>query len=273
MPPSRERILHEPAASDINADILAAAYRMPDPADTPRFRIALLDVLRGVAILAMIAYHFCFDLEFFGLADIGVTEHWGWIAFVRTIPASFLGISGISFYLAHRNGLHWRSFWWRLGYLAAAAMLVTVISYFADPDAMIWFGILHCIAASSLLGLAFLRAPLWLVLTAAIVVLVGPLFATPALNSSFLLWLGLGTEAPPSNDYNPIFPWFAFFLIGIALARLLEPHAAKTVWARWRPVAPATRLLSVAGRHSLVIYLLHQPILMGFLFGVSRLTV
>lgn len=244
---------------------------MSSPSATPRLRIALLDVLRGVAIAAMGVYHFFFDLEFFGFGDFGVTEAPGWIAFVRTIPASFLAIAGISLYLAHHNGMHWRNFWWRIGYLAAAAILITIISYFADPDAIIWFGILHCIALSSVIGLALLRAPLIVVILAAIVVLIAPLFATPVLNSPFLLWLGLGTEAPPSNDYNPLFPWFGFMLLGIAIARILAPYATKAAWARWKPTDVATRTLALAGRHSLLIYLLHQPILMGVLWGVSLL--
>ena len=244
---------------------------MPTPPATPHLRIALLDVLRGVAIMAMIVYHFFFDLEFFGFGDFGVTEAPGWIAFVRTIPASFLAIAGISLYLAHHNGMHWRHFWWRIGYLVAAAMLVTSISYFADPEAIIWFGILHCIAASSVIGLAFLRAPLWFVILAAAIVLIGPLFATPALNVPILLWLGLGTEAPPSNDYNPLFPWFGFMLLGIAVARILVPYATTAAWVWWKPGDLLTRTLALAGRHSLLIYLLHQPVMMAVLFGVSRL--
>lgn len=238
--------------------------------ETPR-RLALLDVLRGTAIAAMIFYHFFFDLEFFGLAYLGVSESWGWIAFVRTIPATFIAIVGISLYLAHRKGIAWRHFWWRIGYLVAAAMLVTAISYVVDPEAIIWFGILHCIAASSVLGLAFLDAPLALVIVSAALVLIAPLFAHPALNAPWLLWLGLGSEEPPSDDYNPLFPWFAFVLIGIAIARVMAPYAADANWARWSPRDPVTRMLALAGRHSLLIYLLHQPILMGALFGISRL--
>ena len=245
---------------------------MPEPSAMPSSRLALLDVLRGVAIAAMIVYHFCFDLEFFGLADLGVSERWSWIAFARAIPATFIAIAGISLYLAHRKGIVWRNFWWRIGYLAAAAMLVTIVSFFADPDAIIWFGILHCIALSSVLGLAFLDAPLTLVIVCAVLVLIAPLFANPALNTPWLLWLGLGTEEPPSNDYNPLFPWFAFLLIGIAIARLIASYVTHAAWARWSPRDPATRTLALAGRHSLLIYLLHQPILMGFLFGISRLT-
>jgi uncharacterized membrane protein len=244
---------------------------MSDPSPISRPRIVLLDVLRGTAIVAMVVYHFVFDLELFGLADLGASEHWGWIAFARAIPACFIAIAGIGLYLAHRGGIRWRNFWWRFGYLAAAAILITIVSYFVDREAPIWFGIIHCIAVSSLLGLAFLRAPLPLVILAAAVILIAPLFATDALNSPLLLWLGLGTEEPPSDDYNPLFPWFAFLLIGIAIARGLAPHAATAAWARWTPGDPATRMLALAGRHSLLIYLLHQPILMGALYGVSRM--
>ena len=244
---------------------------MPEPSAMPSSRLALLDVLRGVAIAAMIVYHFFFDLEFFGLAYMGVSERWSWIAFARAIPATFIAIAGISLYLAHRKGIVWRNFWWRIGYLAAAAMLVTIVSFFADPDAIIWFGILHCIAVSSVLGLAFLDAPLTLVIVSAVLVLIAPLFASPALNAPWLLWLGLGTEEPPSDDYNPLFPWFAFLLIGIAIARLIAPYVTHAAWARWSPRDPATRTLALAGRHSLLIYLLHQPILMGAMFGISRL--
>jgi uncharacterized membrane protein len=239
------------------------------PVARTRLRIAGLDVLRGLAILAMIVYHFAFDLELFGLADLGATEHWAWIAFVRTIPASFLIIAGISLTLAAEGGLNWPGYWWRIFYLGAAATLITVVSYFADPDAIIWFGIIHCIAVSSVIGLVFLRLPPLVTLLAAAAILVGPLFATPALNAPALLWLGLGTEAPPSNDYNPLFPWLGFMLIGIAVARLVAPYAANGPWAQWRPHDKAGQMLALAGRHSLLIYLVHQPILIGALFALS----
>ncbi len=236
----------------------------------PAPRLAILDVLRGASIAAMIGYHFLFDLEFFGLADFGLSERFGWIAFARMIPASFLAIAGISLTLAHRKGIVWRNFWWRIGYLAGAALLVTAISVVADPEGIIWFGILHCIAVSSLLGLFFLDAALWLVIGTAALFLIAPAFATPMLNAPALLWLGLGTQEPPSDDYNPLFPWFAFLLIGIAIARLLMPYVQTAAWARWVPRDPPARWLARAGRHSLLIYLLHQPLLMGALYALTR---
>lgn len=85
----------------------------------------------------------------FGLADLGgVSEYPLWVVFARAIAGSFLALVGVSFYLAHGQGIRWRGFLRRLSMIAAA---ITMLSYFFDPEAMIWFGILHCIAVSLVL--------------------------------------------------------------------------------------------------------------------------
>ena len=86
-----------------------------------------------------------------------------------------------------------------------------------------------------------------MVIVSAVLVLIAPLFANPALNAPVLLWLGLGTEEPPSDDYNPLFPWFAFLLIGIAIARLIAPYVTHAVWARWSPRDPAAQDAGAGG--------------------------
>lgn len=237
-------------------------------------RIPLFDVLRGVALLAMAVYHFSVDLEMFGLADLGgVSEHPLWVAFARGIAGSFLALVGVSLYLAHGNGIRWRGFLRRLAMIVAAAMAITVLSYFFDPEAMIWFGILHCIAVSSVLGLAFLRAPIGVVLLAAALCFAAPYVLTaPVFKSPALLWLVLTDEPLPSNDYNPLLPWFGAVLIGIVIARAMLPYArAGAAWAKWQPGSVVTRGLALAGRHSLLVYLVHQPILIGLVFVVSRI--
>lgn len=234
-------------------------------------RIPLFDVLRGAALAAMATYHFSWDLEFFGLADLGVTVHPLWIAFARTIAASFLALVGVSLVLANRAGIRWPAFLRRLAILAAAAGAITVMSYFSDPDGIIWFGILHCIAVSSLLGLAFLRAPLWIVIAAAAACVAAPSFlASPFFNTHGWLWLGLATEPIPSNDYNPLLPWFGAVLAGIGAARIVLPHATDAAWARWQPGSAIARMLALIGRHSLLFYLVHQPILLGILWAVTQ---
>lgn len=241
------------------------------PAPKPA-RIPVFDVARGVALAAMALYHFSWDLEFFGLADLGVTEKPLWIASARAIAGSFLALVGVSLFLAHVRGIRWRPFLRRLAVVAAAAGAITLLSAYADPDGIIWFGILHCIAVSSVLGLAFLRAPLWLVIVAAIACLVAPsLLASPAFNGHAWLWLGLASEPVPSNDYNPLLPWFGCVLAGIALAQSILPHADGAAWARWQPQSRLAQTLALAGRHSLLFYLVHQPVLLGVLWAVSQL--
>jgi uncharacterized membrane protein len=240
----------------------------PEPA-----RIPLFDVARGAALAAMALYHFSWDLEFFGLADLGVTENPLWIAFARTIAGSFLALVGLSLFLAQSRGIRWKGFLRRIATIAAAASAITLLSAYADPDGIIWFGILHCIAVSSVLGLAFLRAPLWLVLLSATACLAAPFFlSSPAFNAPAWLWLGLASDPVPSNDYNPLLPWFGCVLLGIAAARLVLPRAANAAWARWQPQSAASRALALAGRHSLLVYLVHQPILLGIVWAVSWLS-
>ena len=85
-----------------------------------------------------------------------------------------------------------------------------------------------------------------------------------------LWWLGLTTVTPRSNDYVPIFPWFGVVLAGIAVARL-----ALLLQASGRPVLeplkrPAPWPLLWAGRHSLAIYLIHQPVLFGLVYLAAQ---
>ena len=241
------------------------------PPDQNTRRIVLVDALRGVALVAMAVYHFSWDLGFFGLADLGVTESPFWIAFARATAGSFLALAGVSLFLGHGEQFRPRPYLRRLAMIIAAAAAITLASWFADPDGIIWFGILHCIAVSSVLGLAFLRLPVPLILVAALACLVAPaLFISSWFNSPGWLWLGLSAEAPPSNDYNPLLPWFGIFLCGIAAARLALAVRSKPDWsALWQPTNVAHRMLILAGQHSLLVYLVHQPLLLGILWLVG----
>jgi uncharacterized membrane protein len=238
-----------------------------DQSLTPKHRIPLVDVLRGVALAAMAVYHFAWDLSFFSLAELGVTENPFWIAFARSIAGSFLALVGVGLYLGHGNGVKWKPFLRRLAMIAAAALAISIASYFTDPDGVILFGILHCIAVSSMIGLLFLRAPLALVIAAAVACLAAPSFLTsPAFNGVGWVWLGLGSEVRPSNDYNPLLPWFGMVLSGIAIARIIP----RDKWPSWQPHDIVTRMLALIGRHSLLFYLLHQPVLLGLLYAVTK---
>lgn len=234
-------------------------------------RLPWLDAARGAAIGAMAVYHFSWDLRYFGYITADVTGDFGWRLFARAIAASFLFIVGVSLVLASRKGLNRARYLRRLGAVVAAAAAITVVTYFLFPDSYIFFGILHHIAVASVLGLAFVGAPLLIVVAAAVASLFAPsLLAGPAFDNPALFWLGLGSYAPRTNDFVPLFPWFGVVLAGIVVARLapLVPQRLRLNSAgAWMP-----RPLLWAGRNSLIVYLLHQPILFGIVFLVAQVS-
>jgi uncharacterized membrane protein len=235
-------------------------------------RLPALDLARGLALAAMALYHFSWDLEFFGFADLGVTQHPLWIGFARAIAASFLALVGVGLVFGHAKAFRLRPFLRRLAMIVAAALAITLASILADPDGIIWFGILHCIAVSSVLGLFFLRLPIAVVIGTGMACIAAPHFATsPLFNGLGWVWIGLARDVIPSNDYNPLLPWFGYVLLGIAAARILPPDRWPLRWRLWQPHAAVARMLCLAGRHSLFVYLVHQPILMGILWSVVQI--
>ncbi|NBC33598.1 MAG: DUF1624 domain-containing protein [Alphaproteobacteria bacterium] len=247
---------------------MTADTAAPDTAvRTAGGRLALVDLARGIAVVLMVAYHFCWDLTFFRLVDWPLLTNPAWLAFRNLIAGLFLGLVGISLVLASRRGLRLRPFVRRLAVIAAAAAAISAATWLAIPDDFIFFGVLHHIALASVLGLAFLRLPVPLVLAAAGACLVAPAaLAAPPFDEPGLRWLGLMTFAPRTNDYVPLFPWFAAVLAGIALARLAlaGDGRVRDRLSRWNVPRPAAPLLWL-GRRSLAVYLLHQPLLIGLL--------
>ncbi len=232
-----------------------------------------IDVARGLAIVAMIIYHFSWDLSFFKLIETNILQVPAWRWFARGIAGSFLLLAGVGLALAHAEGFRKRAFLTRLLKVGGAALAVTLVTFFAFPQSYIFFGILHCIALSSLLALPFLRLHPALTLAAAAFCLVAPwLFTSPALDAPWLDWLGLGALDPMTNDYVPIFPWLGVVLIGVAIGKMLMPRQGTMALARWRSGDAVSRALLWAGRKSLPIYLIHQPVLLGILYGVSQVT-
>ena len=230
-------------------------------------RIPLLDIARGVALVAMAIYHFAWDLEFFGWMAPATTLSGGWLYFARGIASSFLFLVGISLVLAHQGGIRWPAFWKRFAQVAGAAATISVVTWFAVPGGFIFFGILHAIALFSLIGLIFVRSHWIIPLGAALAVLLvwqgfnHELFSTPA-----LWWVGLAPVPPQANDYVPTFPWLAAVLTGISCARLFQRHGLLDKLATIGLARPLELPLTFIGRHSLVFYLVHQPILLALVW-------
>jgi uncharacterized membrane protein len=233
-------------------------------------RIAAVDALRGNAIVAMIVYHFSWDLSYFGFVSVNVAADPGWKAFARTIAGTFVALVGVSMVLATRRRFHPWPDLRRLAVIVGAALLVTVGTWYAFPEAYVFFGILHLIAFASVAALPFLWLPTAVVPIVGFAVFALPFFFTADVFASpALLWLGLSPRPPTSVDYVPVFPWFAMTLFGIVVGRLFVRYASDSAVALWTPSRLPGRMAIVAGRWSLLIYLVHQPILIGVLGAVA----
>lgn len=227
-------------------------------------RIEVLDIARGVALLSMLVYHFTWDLEFFGYLPPGYAQVGGWRLFARSIAISFLFLVGVGLFLAHRNGVHWPSFRKRLGQIAAGAAVISLATYLFTPETFVFFGILHLIAVASVLGLAAIRLPFLLNLALAALLIALPLFvSTPLTDPRWLAWLGLSARPPISNDFVPLVPWLAPVLLGIAVAQIAERFDLWARLRRWNGRFGPARHLGVLGQHSLLFYLVHQPVSIG----------
>ena len=243
--------------------------RVDGTIEKTRLRVPLVDGARGAAIVAMIAYHLIWDLGHFALIPEDIPWRTDFLRFGHGIAATFLMVAGVSLALATRRGIDARAFWRRLALLAAAAGGVSLATYVAFPDAFVFFGILHCIALATLGARPLLFAPVWVVGALAALVLLLPLVATgTGFDHPWLLWTGLGTTEPVTNDWRPFFPWAGLLFAGLALGRAAIARRLDERLARVPLDSVAGRWLRFGGRHSLAIYLLHQPLLYGALFGL-----
>lgn len=251
----------------VQPETAGATQRMP--------RILLIDTLRGVALFAMASYHFTWDLEFFGYLEAGTATHGLWKLYARCIATSFLFLVGLSLVLAHTPEIRWPSFAKRFAMVAAAALVISIGSYVALPDEWIFFGILHNITISSLIALVFLRLPplltglVALLLIGAMILdnwVMPGIFSFPIFDSRWLAWVGFAETSPRSNDYVPIFPWLAAVLAGVAVAGVLRRNGT---FQRLATLQEKPNILTRAGQHSLIFYLVHQPILIGTVYLAS----
>lgn len=225
-------------------------------------RLPAIDIARGVALIGMVIFHFTFDLEFFGQVAPGTITSLPWRTFARLVAGSFVVLAGVSLVLAARGGLRMPAFWRDTAKVAAAALLVSVATYFALGEAWVFFGILHLIVVARVIGLPALRLPTLVLALLGVAIWALPyLVQFPAFNPRALAWIGFAELQPVSMDLEPVFPWVGPFLLGMAFARMVLVNRQPG-----GDGGPLGRALAWAGRHSLTIYLLHQPILMGALY-------
>ena len=249
-------------------------------------RIRLLDFSRSVAVLAMVFYHFVYDLGDFGYVNMITVINGSWKLFAQSIGCSFLFISGLSFWVMASRGISWPKYTKRLVFLIASAVLVSGVTYIQFRSAFIFFGILHLLAACSIFALIIYRLPVIVLFSLAIGLYVAPDFYfssdyySDKINDTifvqkYISWTGLYNGRTGSVDFYAFMPWSAAFVFGLGFGKLLVKHNYST---RISPLSfkeektnkPFAALLWI-GRNSLLVYLIHQPLLYAFFLGYKKL--
>lgn len=242
-------------------------------------RFDIVDALRGLAMLWMTAFHFCFDLNQFGYwkQNFYADPFWTW---QRTLIVSlFVFCAGVGQAIALAQAQSWPRFWRRWVQVLLCALLVSVGSWWMYPQSFIYFGVLHGIALMLIIVrlTAHWASWLWLLGGVAIAAKFMAAYAldtvamagfAEALNSPALNWLGLITRKPITEDYVPLLPWLGVMWWGVAAGVWLSSHGANCL--SWRLPA-GFKPLATLGRWSLSYYMLHQPVMIGALMVVAWL--
>jgi len=229
-------------------------------------RVASIDAVRAIALIAMIAYHFCFDLRYFGVIRADFEHDPFWLGARTIILSSFLLLAGVSLVLADVSKMSSTRFWRHVAMIAGCALLVSAASYILFPVTFIWFGVLHAIAVTLVLARPFVRFPRAAFAVGVVVIAAGLAVSHPVFSKFALGWIGFMTAKPYTEDYVPLFPWAGVVFCGIAVGHAL----VRNRFAALAPIAAPPRWLAWLGRHTLAVYMLHQPVLLGVLWVLLR---
>lgn len=235
----------------------------PTPASQ---RLVALDLARGFGIVLMVIYHGFWDADYAALVPPWLFDgpFWRWFRFA--ILSIFLLAAGASLTIAHGRRVKLDRFGRRLAIVAVCAGAITAVSALVFPGQLIFFGVLHAIAVSSLLAFPLLRLPWYWPAMAGIGIIAVTGVQLPVFASPWLGWIGFMPEPPNSRDYVPLFPWAGVLFLGLA-----GGHLAGRLPASWSPRFAMARWLAAGGRNSLLIYMLHQPILFTAIVGIAWL--
>jgi uncharacterized membrane protein len=231
-------------------------------------RFGRLDALRGLAMVWMAAFHFCFDLAHFRFVAFDFRSDPFWLWQRVAIVSMFLFCAGAGQAIALAQGQGWPKFWRRWAEVAGCALLVSLGSWLMFPRTWITFGVLHGIAVMLLVVRAAAPMGRWLWPMGAVAVVLPHLVQHPFFDAPATRWIGLVTRKPATEDFVPLLPWLGVMLWGLAAGQWLVRR--RPAWFA-APPSQAFQPLAVLGRWSLSFYMLHQPVLIGLLWLATRM--
>ena len=224
-------------------------------------RIWELDVFRGICIIGVVFVHLMYDLS--TLYNIIDWQYPVWFAFIKRWGGIlFILLSGTCATLGRRSV--------RRGLVVfGCGMVISAVTYGMyrygfHKSIIIYFGVLHCLGTCMILWWIFKRFPSWLLAVLGVAMVVAGFYLDTIYPADNLWLMPLGILPPTfsTSDYFPLLPNLGWFLLGAVMGRTIY-RKKQTLLPFVSPKNPIVRFFSFLGRHSLWIYLLHQPILSG----------
>jgi uncharacterized membrane protein len=241
--------------------------------ETSSERFWEIDFLRGIAIILMVGYHFLFDLTFFEIysTDLSTLPV---LLFLYPIGTLFLLLVGISLTISYSRAQKILSkqqvplkFLKRGASVFGFGLIITLVTWVYPHNGFIIFGVLHCIGLSILLAYPLLRFRSLPFMLGILCIIFGIyLRVIVVVDFPWLLWLGFTPAQFYTLDYFPLLPWFGVVLLGIFLGNRLYQNDKRLFPLQDYSSFVIVRGTCLLGRHSLIIYLLHQLIIIGVLY-------
>ena len=232
-----------------------------------------IDFLRGIAILLMIIFHALYDFNYFGGYNLNL--HSGlWFYVGRASALMFIFLVGVSLTLSHSRAIEmnmttkemYQKYIKRGSNIFSWGLAITFITWLFLKDGVVVFGILHFIGLSVILAYPFLRQRSHNLPIGAGIIFAGVYLEKIAFDFPWLIWLGFKPYNFYSLDYYPLSPWFGVILIGIFVGNSVYPNYTRRFDLNDHTGYLPIQLFCMLGRKSLLIYLIHQPILITLLY-------
>lgn len=230
-----------------------------------------IDTVRGIAVILMIISNYAFALSFLNIYTVGGGQLF-WLFFPRLIAGIFIFLVGVSLTISYSRVKHktkrelYKKYFFRGLKIFGYGLIITLVTWLYLKEGFVVFGILHFIGISIILSYLFLPHRLFNFLLGIALILTGFFLYSLRFNFPWLLWLGFIPINFSSIDYFPILPWFGITLIGIAFGNLFYPNGIRRFRIFDRSKSLFIKPFSFLGRNSLLIYLIHQLVLIAVLY-------
>ena len=226
-------------------------------------RIQAIDLIKGIDIILMVLFNYSVSLDYFRLISMPSNYLYRYVLPI-SIASIFIFMSGVTSYISyekHTENLI-RKYFIRGIKLFFFAALITLFSYVFVPQYTIFFGILHFFAISSFLIPFFIKYDKLNLIAGLSIILSGVYLQQQTFNFPYLSWLGFFQENLSTFDYFPLIPWFGVILFGVYYGRYIIEKTANIRFKR-----KISGIFTFLGKHSLTVYLVHQPALILLLIS------